>query len=83
MNKISEFLKKYSPYVIALVGLIITILLTIAIVYLNKCVFTSDNIKLIPKLSDYKLIANNLIGFAEGIVVFQTFILFLNGINKK
>lgn len=83
MNKISEFLKKYSQYVIAFVGLTITILLTVAIIYLNKNVFTKDNIKLISSLSDIKLVVNNIIGFAEGIVVFSTFILFVKENNKK
>lgn len=76
-------MKKYSNYIILGVGFLITILLTIAIVYLNKVVFSADNIKLIPKLKDYKLIANNLIGFSEGIVVFSTFILFFHESNKK
>ncbi len=69
--------KKYYKYIIFAVGFVITLLLTIAIIYLNKVIFLTDQFKQIKGYDDKKLIVNNLIGFAEIIVVFSTFILFL------
>lgn len=73
----NNFLKNNKKYVIFIVGFMITILLTIAIVYLNKVVFDTAAFKTIKNYSDKKLLINDLIGFAEIIVVFSTFILFL------
>lgn len=67
MNK---FINKYFEYIILFVGLVITILMTIGIIYLNK------------KVGTYTLV-NNLFGISELLVVLSTFILFLKFSNNK
>ena len=74
---------KYFKYIIFGVGFLVALLLTIAIVYLNKVVFLTDEFKQIKGYADKKLVINNLIGFAEIIVVFSTFILFLHNSKEK
>lgn len=70
-------------YIILGVGLAITILLTIGLIYLNKVVFSTSAFKSIKDYSDKKLLINDLFGFAEILVVLSTFILFLKNDNIK
>lgn len=79
----NNFLKKYAKYVILFVGLVITVLLTIGLVYLNKYVFGTDAFKLIKDYEDKKVAINNCIGFGELLVVMSTFILFIKFGEKE
>lgn len=78
MNKAILFLKNNKQYIFIIIGFILCILLTATIIYLNKTVFTKENIKLIPSLDNVKIVVNNIIGISDGIVVFSTFVLLLN-----
>lgn len=78
-----NFLKKKPKYLVLAVGFVITLLLTIGMVYLNKVVFDASAFKLIKDYSDVKVTINNLFGFAEIIVVLFTFILFIKLEDKE
>lgn len=70
-------------YIVLAVGFIITILLTIALIYLNKTVFNAAAFKTIKNYADKKLLINDLFGFAEILVVLSTFVLFIKYDSKK
>ncbi len=70
-------------YIILISGLVATILLTIALIYMNKVIFETENFKAIVDYKNIKLITNNLIGFSEIIVVLLSFISFLILNNKE
>lgn len=78
-----KFYNKYGHYLIAGIGFLATVLLTIAIIVLNKQVFTTDTFKLFENSDSIKRTINNLLGFSDGVVVIGTFILFLLASNKK
>ena len=70
-------LKDYKEYIVLAFGVIVTALLTTAIILINKNVFSTAEFKQLANASDLKLIINNILGFAEGIFVFGILIIFL------
>lgn len=78
MNK-----EKYYKYIILGVGLLITVLLTIALIYLNKVVFENSIFKTYTDYKTKKVVINDLFGLSEILVVASTMILFLKENNKK
>lgn len=76
-------LDKYYKYIILGVGLLITILLTIALIYLNKVVFEDAIFKTYASYKTKKVVINDLFGISEILVVTSTMLLFLKENNKK
>ena len=70
-------LKDYKEYIVLAFGVIVTVLLTTAIVLINKNVFSTVEFKQLANSSDIKLVINNILGFSEGIFVFGILIIFL------
>ena len=74
---------KRDKIIILVVGFVITLLLTIAIVYTNKMVFSNSIFKTYKNYADIKLVINNLFGFTEMLVVVSTMALFVRENKKK
>lgn len=74
---------KRDKIIILVVGFVITLLLTIAIVYTNKMVFSNSIFKTYKNYADIKLVINNLFGFTEMLVVASTMALFVRENKKK
>ena len=70
-------LKDYKEYIVLAFGVIVTALLTTAIILINKNVFSTAEFKQLANASDIKLVINNILGFSEGIFVFGILIIFL------
>lgn len=68
---------KYYKYIILGVGLLITVLLTIGLIYLNKVVFETDIFKTFANYKHKKVVINDLFGLSEILVVTSTLLLFL------
>jgi len=70
-------LKDYKEYIVLAFGVIVTALLTTAIILINKNVFSTAEFKQLADASNIKLVINNILGFSEGIFVFGILIIFL------
>ena len=70
-------LKDYKEYIVLAFGVIVTALLTTAIILINKNIFSTAEFKQLANASDIKLVINNILGFSEGIFVFGILIIFL------
>ena len=70
-------LKDYKEYIVLAFGVIVTALLTTAIILINKNVFSTTEFKQLADASNIKLVINNILGFSEGIFVFGILIIFL------
>ncbi len=70
-------LKDYNEYIVLAFGVVVTALLTTAIILINKNVFSTDEFKQLENASNIKLLINNILGFSEGIFVLGILIIFL------
>lgn len=67
-----------SKYINLIIDLVIVILLTTGLIVLNKNVFENPLFKTFENYKNLKLIINDLIGFAEIVIVFKAFIAYIN-----
>ncbi len=72
-------MNKYFKYIVLGLGFVITILLTIGLIVFNKGI-SNGSITLSVNMKRH---INNLFGFSEGLVVLNTFIVFLFLNNKE
>ena len=70
-------LKDYKEYIVLAFGVVVTALLTTAIILINKNVFSTAEFKQLENASNIKLVINNILGFSEGIFVLGILIIFL------